>query len=156
MKTVDFIFVGKAKNKSFAALEAEYHEKIRHTMGKSQIEIIKDAPTTITQAERRKKEARTLAGMLTPSDLLVMCDESGTSFDSLVFARKLRGYYELGQRVVFAIGGAYGTDKSELPANTVYLRLSDFTLPHELARIVLLEQVYRALNIWAGTAYHHE
>lgn len=155
MKSIDFIFVGKSKNAAFAALEKEYHAKIHHHLPSSHIEIIRDAPADLPEDKRREKDAKSIAALCTKSDVLIACDETGQSLDTIILSRKLRGWYELGQRVIFAVGGAYGMDLAALPANKTVLRLSDLTLPHELARIVLLEQVYRCLTLWAGTGYHH-
>ncbi len=58
-------------------------------------------------------------------------------------------------RVNLIIGGAYGFEKSLLPANVTYLRLSDMTFTHQMIRLILLEQLYRAFTIIRGEPYHH-
>lgn len=156
MKSIDFLFIGKSKNPACAALEHEYHKKICQHVRGSQLEILRDAPGKLLEAQRRTQDTANIVARVDSSAHLVICDETGLSLDTTVFARKLRGWYELGQRVVFAVGGAYGLDFATLPKSTAILRLSDLTFTHEIARVVLLEQVYRALNIWAGTAYHHD
>ncbi len=82
-------------------------------------------------------------------------DERGKSFTSADFAQKLvTPAADRGDTLVFVLGGAYGlTD--EVRTGRKLLRLSDMVLPHELARVVFLEQLYRAREIEKGTGYHH-
>ncbi len=82
-------------------------------------------------------------------------DERGKSFTSPDFAQKVVGpSTDKGETLVFVLGGAYGLADSVREGRKL-LRLSDMVLPHELARVVFLEQLYRAHEIEKGTGYHH-
>jgi 23S rRNA (pseudouridine1915-N3)-methyltransferase len=81
-----------------------------------------------------------------------MLDDRGTSYDSEAFARWLEGRRRAGQDVCFVVGGPYGT---ELDRCDHRLSLGPMTLPHQLARVVLLEQLYRAHKILAREPYHY-
>ncbi len=82
----------------------------------------------------------------------VLLDSRGRTYDSEAFARWLEGRRQAGRDVCFVIGGAFGT---ELERCDHRLSLGPMTLPHQLARVVLLEQLLRAHKILAGEPYHH-
>lgn len=82
-------------------------------------------------------------------------DERGDSCTSPAFADALAALEDRGESVLFVLGGAYGlTDAVRAKADRI-IRLSDMVFPHELCRIVLLEQIYRADQIRKGSGYHH-
>lgn len=81
-----------------------------------------------------------------------LLDVQGTSCDSTAFSRFLEDRRMSGRDLCFVIGGAFGL---ELPAADHRLSLGPLTLPHQLARVVLVEQLYRAHKILAGEPYHH-
>lgn len=85
---------------------------------------------------------------------VVACDELGDSLPSAAFARWLQERREAGTSVAFVLGGANGLAPAALAASRRRLSLAPWTLPHELARLVLLEQLYRAGTIVAGEPYH--
>lgn len=81
-----------------------------------------------------------------------LLSDRGRSYDSVAFSRFLEDRRQSGRDLAFVIGGAFGL---ELPAVEHELSLGPMTLPHQLARVVLLEQLYRAHKILAGEPYHH-
>ena len=81
-----------------------------------------------------------------------LLDAGGSAYSSEAFARWLEGRRQAGQDVCFVVGGPYGT---ELDRCDHRLSLGPMTLPHQLARVVLLEQLFRAHKILAGEPYHH-
>jgi 23S rRNA (pseudouridine1915-N3)-methyltransferase len=86
---------------------------------------------------------------------IFLLDEKGKSYRSEDFAQHLGALRDQGiQRFVFVIGGAYGFTE-EMRKTYPLLSLSPMTFPHDLARLVLAEQIYRALHILAGGKYHH-
>lgn len=82
----------------------------------------------------------------------VLLDERGRAYDSVAFSRWLEQRRMGGRDVCFVLGGAYGV---ELARSDERLSLGPMTLPHQLARVLLLEQLYRAHKILAGEPYHH-
>jgi 23S rRNA (pseudouridine1915-N3)-methyltransferase len=81
-----------------------------------------------------------------------LLDDGGRSYDSEAFARWIEGRRQAGRDVCFVVGGAFGTSLEHVDHR---LSLGPMTLPHQLARVVLLEQVFRAHKILAGEPYHH-
>jgi 23S rRNA (pseudouridine1915-N3)-methyltransferase len=98
------------------------------------------------------REAEAITGELRPGEQLVALCEEGQTYDSLAFARRLEGSGS--DRLAFVIGGADGLDPAIKAKATWRLSLSPMTFPHELARLLLLEQLYRALSIQQGGPYH--
>lgn len=96
-------------------------------------------------------------GKLKKSDFVVVLDEKGQRFDNLTFAGKLNNVMSSGgaDRVVFVIGDAYGvSDELRKRADLVW-SFSDQVFPHKLFRVMLVEQIYRSLEIIKGSPYHH-
>jgi len=101
-----------------------------------------------------KTEAMSLLKGLPKETWVVALDETGKEFNSLAFARHIHEWSESGRLVTFLIGGSWGLDTSVQNRADVVLSLGKFTLPHILARIVLVEQIYRAVMIDHGKTYH--
>ena len=90
-----------------------------------------------------------------PRDALVVClDGGGVAMPSEAFARSLARWREAGRPVAFLVGGAEGLDRSLLAVADATLSLGPQTWPHMLARIMLVEQLYRSQSIAAGHPYH--
>lgn len=105
--------------------------------------------------EGAEEECERLAKALEPSDKLVVLDERGAQITSVQLADWLSRYErENAKRLVFALGGAYGLTDAFRARGTV-LGLSKLTLPHELCRAVVVEQLYRARTIQNHLPYHH-
>ncbi|MBA2479532.1 MAG: 23S rRNA (pseudouridine(1915)-N(3))-methyltransferase RlmH [Planctomycetes bacterium] len=85
----------------------------------------------------------------------VLVDERGDQHGSEAFARLIAQWTMRHGEVAFAVGGAFGHDPATSAGADAHLSLGAMTLPHQLAHVVLIEQVYRAASILAGTAYHH-
>ena len=99
-----------------------------------------------------EKEADVIRQSLRSDELPVILMEQGRTLDSVAFSRKLASYGS--QRLAFVIGGADGIT-ADLKASAIWqLSLSPMTFPHELARLLLLEQLFRAQAIHSGSPYH--
>jgi 23S rRNA (pseudouridine1915-N3)-methyltransferase len=151
------ICMGKTKEQFIQDGIAKYLRYIGHyadielrELKEEKIGDLKDAPLV------RKKEADKIAKTATAGALLVALDERGQEFTSHEFATFLNGALESGVReVAFVIGGAMGLDESVTARANKVMALSRWTLTHEMARLVLLEQVYRAFTIIKGKTYHY-
>lgn len=92
----------------------------------------------------------------TPSKIILL-DDKGPQLTSVRFSQKLEQWRQGSHRkLVFIIGSAYGFDESLIKSSHEMLSLSAMTLPHQLCRLLFLEQVYRACTILRGESYHHE
>ena len=100
----------------------------------------------------KEREAVAIMEALRPDEQLVVLAEEGQTFDSPAFAQRLESSGSA--RLAFVIGGAEGTDPALKAKARWKLSLSPMTFPHELARLLLLEQLYRALTIQQGGPYH--
>ena len=105
-------------------------------------------------AARAEESARILA-KAGERDHLILLDERGRAFDSPGLSRHLQDRFDAGRQVTLVIGGAYGVDASvHERADTVW-SLSPLVFPHQLVRLILAEQLYRAQEIAGGRPYHH-
>jgi 23S rRNA (pseudouridine1915-N3)-methyltransferase len=111
---------------------------------------------TLSQADLKKKEAVILLENLTRDDYLVALDEKGKQLYSEGLAQFIQGRAnESVRNLVFLIGGAFGLDETILQRANHQWSLSQLTLPHQLVRLLLAEQVYRACTILRNEKYHH-
>jgi 23S rRNA (pseudouridine1915-N3)-methyltransferase len=88
-------------------------------------------------------------------DLVVLLDEKGEIWDSPVLSKKLAGGLESGRKMVLVIGGAYGVSNVVRERADFVWSLSRLVFPHQICRLLVTEQMYRAQEIWAGRPYHH-
>jgi 23S rRNA (pseudouridine1915-N3)-methyltransferase len=115
-------------------------------------------PTGSFSPEKLKlDESLLIMASLKPEDWLVSLDEKGKSLNS----RKLAGFIqdrgnESIKRLIFLIGGAYGLDEAVLKKSKFIWSLSNLTFPHQLVRLILVEQIYRACSIGRNEKYHHD
>ena len=91
-----------------------------------------------------------------PRDLVVLLDERGVSLTSIEFSSKIQQWMVQGhQRLIFIIGGAYGVNEELKKKANIVLSVSSFTLTHQMIRLFLVEQIYRAMTIIKNESYHH-
>ncbi len=105
-------------------------------------------------AQARALEARAIGGLLGERDYIVALDEQGSEWSTRELASWLGDVRGNGEQLVFIIGGADGIDAQLLGRARLRWSLSRLTLPHALARVLLLEQLYRAASLLAGHPYH--
>lgn len=110
----------------------------------------------MSEADLRSAEARTVQDWLSKDDYLVALDEKGKSMGSEQVAAFMQSRANEGvKQLVFLIGGAYGLDRAILQRAKFTWSLSALTFPHQLVRLILAEQVYRACTILRNEKYHH-
>lgn len=104
----------------------------------------------------RQEESERLLSKLKPSDYVVLLDETGSALSSPTLSRSLEKQFAHGKEVAYVIGGAYGVDETVKARADFIWSLSPLVFPHQLVRLILIEQLYRAQEIAAGHPYHHE
>ena len=130
-----------------------YAERVRRHAELDLVEL-PTAKGALPPADARRREGEALLAKLKPESWLVALDERGTLLDSLELARLVATARDAGRELVFAIGGDEGLDSPVRERAWKVLALSRMTLPHRLARLVLMEQLYRAFSLLRGEPYH--
>lgn len=111
---------------------------------------------SLSQTEQKKREGEILLDLLKEDDYLVALDERGKEFTSEGLAQLIQQRAnESSRQLVFLIGGAYGLDEKVVKTAKLKWSLSPLTFPHQLVRLILAEQVYRACTILHNEKYHH-
>jgi 23S rRNA (pseudouridine1915-N3)-methyltransferase len=144
------VTVGRTRRGPLADLETDYHTRIGRFASITRASVTQSRKAT--PGERRRDEAARLGAHRADRGVFVALDERGRSVDSPTFGRLVSRWRERGE-VVFAIGGPDGVDPPLVAASDHVLALGPLTLPHELALVVLLEQLYRALAAAKGHPY---
>ena len=146
--------VGKPRDRHLAAAIEEYETRAARYWPLVTAEVREANGKGISPADTRRREGERLLERVPDGALLVCCDERGDRLTSSEFASLLVQTRDSARDVAFAIGGAYGLDEAVRRAATRSVQLAPWTLPHELARLVLAEQLYRAGTIARGEPYH--
>lgn len=158
MKVV-LIAVGNVKSPWAAQGENTYAQRIGHYIQFETV-VVPDVKTSRSTTPQAQKEAEgcLILSKLQPTDAVVLLDERGKQPTSRGLAEMLQGYMNSGvKRLVFIIGGPYGFSDSVYDrAAGRMLSFSSLTFPHELARLIFTEQLYRAMTILRGEPYHHD
>lgn len=145
--------VGRPRHESLAAAIRDYEHRARRYWPLEVLEVKEESARATSVDVVRRREGERLASVV-GSARLITCDVGGRPMSSSVFATWVQGLREAASDVAFLIGGAYGLADDLSERATTRLSLSPFTLPHELARLVLAEQLYRAGTIIRGEPYH--
>lgn len=146
--------VGKPRDRHLAAAIQEYETRAARYWPLEVAEVREASGRGVSAEEARAREGERLLERLPPAGSVIACDERGERMTSAEFARALVAARESARDVGFVIGGAFGLGDSVRTAATRLIQLAPFTLPHELARLVLAEQLYRAGTIARGEPYH--
>lgn len=153
--------VGKLKSGPEQELHDKYLDRARKTggqLGFPQIELlgIKEANSGDV-LKRKQQEANALLELMPGDRTLIALDEFGEDISSTKFAHYLSSNRDNGiGHMVFAIGGADGHGKELLQCADKKLRFGRMTWPHQIARILLIEQIYRSMTILVGHPYHKQ
>ena len=154
MYRIKIIAVGRIKKKYY--LEAiDHYAKMLRPVVRIDVHNVKDCPAA-EGAERKRQESERILEKVGPRDTLIALHEAGRLFTSVDFAPFLRPLLEnpVGD-CCLVIGGALGLSPELLERSAHRLSLSPLTMPHELAQVVLYEQLFRATTIMAGRTYHY-
>lgn len=148
-----FLFAGKTKE-GFIREGLDKYSALAGRYAPLEVRELKGAgPGERREAVDREGEA--LLARLLAGDYVFALDERGKNPGSVEFARLLGRLLDSGRRIVFAVGGPFGISGPLKGRADMLLSLSRMTFTHEMARLVLMEQVYRALTIIRGKAYHY-
>ena len=155
---ITIVQVGKTDEKYLESGIGEYHERLRR-MVKTSIVTIPDLKNrrSLPVEEQKREEALKIMSQLKSGDHVIVLDERGVGMKTETFASTLQGLMNRGaRRLVFVIGGPWGVHESLLARCDMKLSLSEMTFPHQLVRLLFLEQLYRAFTVINGIPYHNE
>ena len=153
------IAVGRLKEKGFRMLADEYLKRLQRYDKTEETELndLPEPPGGSAAAERqvRHSEGQAILSRIRPGDHVIALTIEGPMLDSPGLAEKLERLQTAGKSsLVFVIGGSLGLSEAVLSRADEQLSMSRMTFPHQLARVMLLEQLYRAMKIRAGERYH--
>lgn len=161
MLQLQIISVGKLKDDAERTLAVRYSQRIAglgRALGFSDL-AVREIPESRarTAAQRKAEEADEILSAARGTDVFVLLDETGRSLSSRAFSTQLGTWRDDGiQSLVFVIGGPDGAGDALKKRARQILAFGQMTLPHGLARAVLMEQIYRAMTILSGHPYHRD
>lgn len=148
------VWIGKTKDRPCAALIDEYLKRLTR-YATYEISELKDSSGGAQDARVVQLESAKLLAAVERDDFVILLDEAGQEFSSVEFAAFLQTQQQQGRkRLAFVIGGFAGVSTEVKKRAQLKQSLSRMTLTHELARVLLTEQLYRAYTLMAGVPYH--
>ena len=151
---ITIIAVGKQKDAWLIEGANEFLKRASR-YAKFQVHEIEDCADSMPEDKAKRLEAERILAKIPDRAYVVALDERGKALSSPQFAKQMEHWLELGQsELVFLIGGSRGLDECVRQKAKTVLSFGPMTLPHRLARVVLLEQVFRAFKILNGEPYH--
>ncbi len=151
---IALLAVGRPRDAGLAAAVKEYETRAARYWPLDVHEVREEPARGLDAATVREREGERLLARAPAAATVVACDPGGTALASEAFAAWLQARREAAVDVAFVIGGAYGLSDAVRSRASMRLTLAPWTLPHELARLVLAEQLYRAGTIVRNEPYH--
>jgi 23S rRNA (pseudouridine1915-N3)-methyltransferase len=150
------ITIGKKDEPEYADAIADFTRRAGHYFD-IEWKILPSAKETSAPIEKQKQEeGEKILSKIQPADFVILLDERGNSISSITFADMLSKHIDKGTKhIVCIIGGAFGVSEVVLKRANFTLSLSKLVFPHQLVRLLCIEQIYRAGTIIKGEKYHH-
>ena len=155
---IRILAVGKLKEKFFEEGCREYEKRLSRYCALTVREVPDEkAPERLSPAEEeqvKEREGKRLLSIVDPKEHVIALTVTGKAYTSEALAERIGALRDRGKDVSFLIGGSLGLSPEAVRRADEELSLSQLTLPHRLARLVLLEQLYRSFKILHGETYH--
>ncbi len=155
---IKLLAIGKTDQQELNVLIDSYQKRLKHYIS-FEIDIIADVKNakSLTQSQLKEKEGLLMLSKIQSGDVLVLLDEKGDQFRSVEFSNYLQKKMNAAtKQLVFVIGGAFGFSDAVYEAASEKISLSKMTFSHQMIRLLLAEQLYRAFTILKNEPYHHE
>jgi 23S rRNA (pseudouridine1915-N3)-methyltransferase len=155
---IKLLAVGKTDDKNLQTLIENYQKRLSFYV-KFDLEIIADIKNAknLSEAQQKEKEGEIILSKISPTDELILLDENGKSFSSIGFSEYLQKKMNSGiKTLVFVIGGPYGFSEAVYQKANRKVSLSEMTFSHQMVRLFIVEQLYRAFTILRNEPYHHQ
>jgi 23S rRNA (pseudouridine1915-N3)-methyltransferase len=156
--TIKLLAIGKTDSPQLSQLIEAYENRLKHYI-KFDIELIPDIKNTknLSEAQQKDKEGDAILKKINNTDTLILLDENGKQFTSVDFSNYLQKKMNSGlKQLVFVIGGPYGFSDAIYNKAAGKISLSKMTFSHQMIRLFIVEQVYRAFTILKNEPYHHQ
>ena len=158
MARIRIITVGKLKESYLFQAQAEYGKRLKPYLTLEIVEVgdfsSADGASPAQEEQVKIRESAAIKNLLQPREYLVALDRKGKEFSSLEFAEFLNQRAIVSDPVTFVIGGSLGLSDELIKNAQLNWSFSKLTFPHQLFRVMLLEQIYRAVKINRGEPYH--
>jgi len=155
---IKLLTIGKTDDKNLIQLIDTYQKRLSHYI-KFELEVIPDIKNVknLSENQQKEKEGALILKKIAATDQLILLDEKGQEFRSVQFAKFLQKKMNSGiKQLVFVIGGPYGFSKGVYQKAQGKVSLSKLTFSHQMIRLFMVEQLYRAFTILKNEPYHHE
>lgn len=155
---IKIIAIGKTDNKNLQSLIDEYQKRLKHYIKFEFVSIpdIKNSKN-LSEDQQKEKEGALILKQVYSTDVLVLLDEKGKQFRSVEFANFIQKKMNSGiKQMVLVIGGPYGFSDTVYKKSDAKISLSKMTFSHQMVRLFIAEQLYRAFTILRNEPYHHE
>jgi len=155
---IKLLVIGKTDDKNLQTLIEQYQKRLSFYV-KFDLEIVPDIKNVknLSEKEQKEKEGELILAKISPTDQLILLDENGKAFSSVGFSEYLQKKMNSGVKtLVFVIGGPYGFSDLVHQKATEKVSLSQMTFSHQMIRLFVVEQIYRAFTILRNEPYHHQ
>ena len=155
---IKLLAIGKTDDKNLQTLIARYQDRLKHYIN-FQLEVIPDIKNVknLSEVQQKEKEGELILKKLAATDQLILLDEKGKEFRSIEFSSFLQKKMNSGiKQMVIVIGGPYGFSEAVYKKAQGKISLSKMTFSHQMIRLFVVEQLYRAYTILKNEPYHHE
>lgn len=158
---IKILAIGKTDDKNLLHLIETYENRLKHYIN-FELEIIPDLRNSknLSETQQKEKEGELILSRLNSSDQVILLDEKGAEFRSVEFSVFLQKNMNAGiKQLVFVVGGPYGFSQNvydKVKGKQDKISLSKMTFSHQMIRLFLVEQIYRAFTILKNEPYHHE
>ena len=154
---ITLLVVGKTTDTHIELLIQEYQKRLTHYIPFA-LHVIPELKNTkaLTTEQQKQAEGELILRAVPPTAELVLLDEHGCEYRSIEFAQTMQKKMSAGRDVFFVIGGPYGFSSAVYERANSKISLSQMTFSHQMVRLFLIEQIYRAMTILRGEPYHHE
>lgn len=154
---IKLLAIGKTDHQQLQMLIDDYQKRLGFYI-KFDFEIIPDLKKAknLSEEQQKQKEGELILAKLSNSDILILLDENGKQYDSVGFSEYLQKHMNSGiKQLVFVIGGPYGFSQDVYHKANGKISLSKMTFSHQMIRLFMIEQLYRAFTILRNEPYHH-
>ncbi|MCB9823102.1 23S rRNA (pseudouridine(1915)-N(3))-methyltransferase RlmH [Candidatus Nomurabacteria bacterium] len=153
---ITILAIGKKHDPKIVSAIEDYTKRLGHYTDVGWNLIEAKISSAMNQEQIKREESSLLLDHIKQNDEVILLDETGEQLNSVGLAQKLQNYMnQANKNVIIIIGGSYGVNEDLMQRSNFTWSLSKLVFPHQLVRLILAEQLYRAHSILAGEKYHH-